>query len=326
MARQSYIFKKLNNGDYGAYDKLANSYGTMFTRSEWLSVTGSEMQRYGLYTNEGQLVGGIAIYEQTRCGLKIIRRAPYTQHCGPFFRPNATRSTSIVEEQDRVLRSLCSFLESVRPVFCSLPLDPRFRSALPFFWAGYKVIPKISYQLQLEDDIDKLWEDVASKCRNNIRKAQKDGIEIVGYPPIEQVVQLVSKTFQRNKKRLPHRSVEVLTQQFSSEQNSFWFVAYFNKKPSSCCFFAHDETTAYNLLSGYDHENAHHGAGPAAMWEAIKHAKGRGLQIFDFEGSMLPDVEPYIRQFGGQRSTYLTVNKAWLPLEMAIKPLKRNIF
>jgi hypothetical protein len=60
--------------------------------------------------------------------------------------------------------------------------------------------------------------------------------------------------------------------------------------------------------------------------EAIKAAKGLGLQTFDFEGSSIPAIERFFRGFGGRLAHHFTVSRAWLPLEMALKFSKRNLF
>ena len=60
---------------------------------------------------------------------------------------------------------------------------------------------------------------------------------------------------------------------------------------------------------------AHHGA-----------AKDRGLAIFDFEGSVILPIERYFRGFGGTLTPIISVHKAWLPLEMGLKLVRRSLF
>lgn len=62
------------------------------------------------------------------------------------------------------------------------------------------------------------------------------------------------------------------------------------------------------------------------MFEAIQHTQQLGLERFDFEGSVIPAIERYIRGFGGKLTPYFKVNKAWLPIELAMKFVNRNIF
>jgi endo-alpha-1,4-polygalactosaminidase (GH114 family) len=45
------------------------------------------------------------------------------------------------------------------------------------------------------------------------------------------------------------------------------------------------------------------------MWKSILKAKQMNLKIFDFEGSMLPNVERYFREFGGNLVPYYSCEK-----------------
>ena len=41
----------------------------------------------------------------------------------------------------------------------------------------------------------------------------------------------------------------------------------------------------------------------SCLWEAIRWARGIGLEVFDFEGSSVPGVERFFRRFGGNLET-----------------------
>jgi hypothetical protein len=62
------------------------------------------------------------------------------------------------------------------------------------------------------------------------------------------------------------------------------------------------------------------------MWESVKHAKDLGLRYFDFEGSMVPQIETYFRGFGGRLTPYYRINRASLPIEIILKFFKRRLF
>lgn len=65
-------------------------------------------------------------------------------------------------------------------------------------------------------------------------------------------------------------------------------------------------------------------AGASTVFEAIQHSQEIGLKAFDFEGAVISAIERYFRGFGGTLTPYFTVNKAWLPLEMALKMWPRH--
>ncbi len=67
-------------------------------------------------------------------------------------------------------------------------------------------------------------------------------------------------------------------------------------------------------------------SGVCTMFETMKHSPVLGLKIFDFEGSVIPAIERYFRGFGGGLTSYFTVTKAWLPVEIALKFRWRQYF
>jgi hypothetical protein len=75
----------------------------------------------------------------------------------------------------------------------------------------------------------------------------------------------------------------------------------------------------YYLFGGYDSSQKHHGAGVSCMWNSILKAKELGLGIFDFEGSMLPEVEKYFREFGGTLKPYYSASKTSAVMNVILK-------
>ena len=69
------------NAEKSAYDALALAHGTLFNRLDWLALFGDRMQALGIFTDGGELVGGVSLYQERRRGLTILRRAPFTPTC-----------------------------------------------------------------------------------------------------------------------------------------------------------------------------------------------------------------------------------------------------
>jgi len=51
-----------------------------------------------------------------------------------------------------------------------------------------------------------------------------------------------------------------------------------------------------------------------------------GIKYFDFEDSMIRQIERYFRGFGGKLTLYYRINKAKLPLEILLKFYRRELF
>ena len=65
---------------------------------------------------------------------------------------------------------------------------------------------------------------------------------------------------------------------------------------------------AYYVFGGVKREEKNNSLGPAALFNAILFAKQNDRTVFDFEGSMIPEIERYFRQFGGELVAQYSIN------------------
>ena len=87
-------------------------------------------------------------------------------------------------------------------------------------------------------------------------------------------------------------------------------------------YFVHDERYTTYLLAATDAELR--GAASLVLWEAIRRAAQRGT-AFDFEGSMLEHVEPFVRSFGGVPTPYSIVRHTPSSSVRAARTVKRAL-
>lgn len=319
-------YRALSAEELEAYDNLAATHGTLFNRLDWIQVFESKIQPLGLFDKAGNMVGGMSIYRDYFYKLKVIRRAPFTPIYGPFMIRRAKNPASRIEETRKSLVALADYISSEAPAICMLPLDRGIIDPLPFFWRDYKVVPHITYTIDLTISLECIRNNMSGTTRNDVKKAIKDQLVVRPVNDMKIILDLVLKTFTRQSKHVNQECLERILFSYATPANSYAYATYMDDRPIAGVFIVHDKSTAYDLLAGYDEEHRHHGAGAYALFEAITHAQQLGLKTFDFEGSVIPPIERYFRGFGGQLVTYYSVNKAWLPLEIALKFIKRNLF
>ncbi|MBX3423898.1 MAG: GNAT family N-acetyltransferase [Pirellulaceae bacterium] len=309
-----------------AYDQLARSHGTLFNRVDWLSMFGDRVRLLGLFDKGDRMVGGAAVYAESRFGLTLLRRAPFTPGCGPFLKPAAKNPVARLEEHREALSLLLDYVESLKPAICMLPLNQQVRDVMPLLWRKYKAVPAYTYQIDLTQALDEIRSQMSPTRRNDISKAVRDGVEVRQISDPHIVYELVLSTFRRQSKAVDTQTLNSILHHYRNEQNSFAFCAYRDALPVAVSLIVHDGTIGYYLLGGAIESNRHHGAGAVALFAAIEHAHRIGLKVFDFEGSVIPAIERFFRGFGGRLVPYYTMNKAWLPLEMLLKFKKREWF
>ncbi len=269
-------------------------------------------------------MGGFHLSFQKQMGVSAVREPMYTPFVGPFIKPLGGKLFKIQDQKKKIMAALVEFLDGLGVKLVTVALDGQFHDLQPFIWKEYKAVPQYTYLIDLTSET--IWEDFDPKRRNDIKRAEKDGVTVEQVHDLELIISMVSKSLDRKDKGFDKKLLTHLMTKFCNEENSFSFVAKLDGRPIAAIHCLHYNGRAFYLLSGYDHNNGHSGAGALALWHGIQHAKSIGLKIFDFEGSMIPAVEKYFRSFGGEIATYFRVSKASIPLEMALKFKKREWF
>jgi len=315
----------ISEDEFEQWDNLVSKYGTIFQSIRWTKIFEPKIRRIGIYNKGGNLRGGFCYFEERKFGLKVFRNPPFTPSVGPFYERLAKNPAAKTNEQRDVVEAMVEYVESQQPALVSLSLVPEVVDGMPFYWKGYKITVGYTYRINLSKS-GNVMSLMRMQQRNHIKKALKDDIMVEESIYRAVISSLVAKTFKRQKKKFPVGFMNAILRNFPPGENSYLFVSERDGVPAAAVYCVHDKKTAYNLMTGYDHQRAHHGAGALAMYHAMLKAQEMGLEIFDFEGSMVPAIEKYFRGFGGELTPYLRVNKAWLPIEIVLKFWKRQLF
>lgn len=307
------------------YTSFIHGRATVFHQPEWLAQYGSSLHLYGIFSNE-QLAGVFFTYVQKKGPFTFFRTPPFTPHIGLFIPNQSSNPAKVLSETKRLTKEVADFFgdKSMSLVSCVLPhyhVDTQ-----PFTWLQFKTSVQYTYHADLSQSASDLENNMAAEHRNLLKKAIRDGIECLQTSDYSEVEKMVMKTFSRKNKELDETRLRSILFEFANPENSYAFIARREGKTIAAAFCLFDTTNAYYLLGGYDPEERHGGAGILCVNHALMHAKSTGKQLFDFEGSMLPEVEKYFRAFGPKMIPYYGFHKAWLPLEFALKLIKRGTF
>lgn len=300
--------------------------GGIFNSFEWLSVYDlTKLSVWGIFNNNKELIGCFSTYKYKRAKFfNQLAPAPFMPSNGVYVIDKTSNPAQKTTFNKKVMELLSSFLDNQNENIKTFFFPPQYTDMQPFVWKGYTVAPRYTYQLNLYDTEDKLLENMSAERRKNIKKALKDGVVVKQKNVSEEAIKLIKNTFIKQKIKIDFTVLDKILVEFPKSKKTFSFLSYNDKGiPIAANFCVYDDNKAYYLFGGYDSLNKHEGAGALAMWEAIKYAKSLGVEIFDFEGSMEPNIEKYFRGFGGKITPYYTVNKSGFGIKMLMK-LKRN--
>ena len=309
------------------YSEKAEAVIGVFGSEKWLAPYGQALTYVGIFKDEHQMIGGFYFMKTKKYGFNFIKLPPYTPHCGLFYASESKNQSSVNSFSKEIVSEVCSYISALNSSLTVLAFPSAIVDMQPFIWAKYKVIPNYTYRIVLHKTLEDIISHFDSKNRNVISKALKDGVK-VSENGLEKKALF---NFFRNSLSTTGANIYInellnVFLKFSDESNSFSLEAENENGLLGVVFCVFDKTTCYYLLGGVNKEAGITGINNLLIQKSIEKAKALGCSVFDFEGSMLKGVEKFFRGFGPDLVPYYTVNKASLPIEIALKFKKRELF
>lgn len=322
--KKSFRIEKIS-WDAEAYQKMAQEHGSIFHDPNWLKIFQDGIQLYGIFKHE-EMVGCFYLYKTRMWGLSYLKKPMATPDNGLIIANEYEKRYKELSFKKQLHQSISEFLSKNSKSIINFTIPAGAEDLQPYLWNSFKTSPVYTYNLDLSEPKQKFKENCNPKLLSDIQKAKKDGIEIEKVKDFSVVKELVNNSFKRQNKQLPQKYLSGILEKFANDKNAFAFVAKKEDKAIATSFCIHDKATSFYILGGYDHENKHRGAGPATLMACINHSQDLRLSTFDFEGSMIPAIESYFRQFGGVLTPRFVVHRAPLLVEFALKLFKRSIY
>lgn len=286
----------------------------LFSRDWWLDVVcGDSLWDVLWIEDKGQVQITLPLYIPHK---GVISMPPFTQTMGPWFAPVAddTKYTTFLSHRQELCQSCIEKIKSY-PHFLQ-NFHHTVTDWLPFYWNGYKQTTRYTYLLDLQRSQEKIWEGMSRHTRRNITKAkEKYQIRVEKGIPTDAFLSVFRKTFARQGLAPQHEKVllRLIDACRQREKGDLWGGYDGEGNLHAAIFVAWQESSAYYLAGGGDPAFRNSGAHSLLMWEAIQFTAAKS-EIFDFEGSMLPGVERFFREFGATQTPYFTISKGNLSL------------
>lgn len=313
----TYEIAYLDEDDYDRWDGFVSDSptGTLFHKSHWIRTVYGDFEVCTVKKGE-ELLAGLPLAPTSELGIRVLGHPSLTPYFGVVFKDMSQRKrVSEITEQKKTGEHIAAELkDSFDRVH--LYTTPREVNLLPFKWAAYSFTLRYTYLLDVTD-VDRVWDEMAGDHRSDIRRADRDGVTVTRTDDIETALDLVEKTYERQDRRFGARdTAREIHAVLSDRDEAAAFVARDDTDvPVAAIYLLWDGKRAYYLLGGYDDERGQRGATAMVLWRAIQYTdEDLGLPEFDFEGSDIPGIERFFRQFGGELSPYygLRWSTPWL--------------
>lgn len=286
----------------------------IFSRDWWMdAVCGEENWDVILVEKGGQIVAALPYYFIKKGKGIIISQPMLTQTNGVWIKyPDDQKNSTRLSYEKQTINEIINDIEKLNIYSYNQNFKYNFTNWLPFYWRGYKQTTRYSYVINDLTDLKKIFDNFDHAKRQNIRKAEKI---------VKVKFDLGCNEFYENHKMTLNRQGEsisypyelfekIYNECYKRNQGKIFYAVDESNNIHAALFIIWDENSAYDLISTIDPQFRYSGAANLLVYEAIKHTSNY-TKVFDFEGSMIENVENSFRQFGTIQKQYFNISKEY---------------
>jgi hypothetical protein len=279
------------------------------------------------HDNAGDIDGFLVYYRVKLKGMiSAIAMPELTPNAGiwlrlPRHKINGIKRHSTYTATKKIVDTLVDQLPDV-PIYCQ-----HFHYSLtdwqPFFWKNYRQTTHYSYILDNLHDLTEIYSDLKGSVRTDLKKAERfvivENSDTSTPEDLSDFYDVVNLSFRKQGMK-PFYSLDILQE----------LDTVLGEKHARKLFLARDTEGSFEIKKGAIHGGvyiiiwngtAHYIAGGShpdlrqsgamslLIWRAIEWAAAQGCHTFDFEGSMIPQVETLFRAFGGKQKPFFRITK-----------------
>lgn len=217
-------------------------------------------------------------------------------------------------EKYSFIRSLTTEILKVLPRsdYFQYSFAPEWEYALPFYWKNYSLHFRYTYWLELCPQEEVLWKKMDSPLQRQIKKALKSELRVEKSNDTGILISLLSKNVSGGKdligtsnKKEVLEILKKIAEKLIEKQCGFLYITKDTQQNIlSAGLYGYYQKKCIYLAGALEPESANSGAMALMMWTAVRESANQHYSVFDFEGSMIENVERFFRKFGAYPVVY----------------------
>lgn len=246
------------------------------------------------FTEDAEIVAVMWVWESGKKLMNSLITPPFSPSCWLTFLNDYDKPATQRAKEKEIQRVLLSFVENGKWRYWKFDFPVEYSDFQEAIWKG--VLPKTKYTYRILDL--KIWEEkIDSKLRNKIKRFSDFSFEVRQFTPSELQFFMDSSSA----KGVSHGQLLFKFNALNSP-SAFTVVAEAGQYQAFCVIV--QGVCYYLVSSNAKNDNALSACG---VKFCIEESVRRGCSAFDFEGSMIPEVEVFFRSFGGDLLPYFSI-------------------
>ena len=277
------------------------------------------------YDDESNLQGVLLFHIRKYRGFKFILMPICTFYNGIYFNhAHITSSHDRIKFEHAVSEKLIAALPKHDLYFQQF--SPRYNDWLPYYWKGYKQSTRYTYIVDRTIGESGMWSLLKKNVQRNIRRSEKT--TVIEDVTFEEFWESMNHSFSsRSDKSVPYNKAVLGRLVKTAQEKGFGEMKVCRSKETNevLCgtFVTYDKSYTYYVCSFYNSNVKNRGASCYLLWYHLLNAP---TPFFDFEGSILKEVEYFNRNFGGTLTPHYKIWKVHNPLLRFILKFKKAPF
>ncbi len=298
-----------NKSKYNQFSKQEPTL-PIFVRPWHLDAVSQADQEHwdvALVEKSGKIIAALP-YQIKKSGPFSVSTMPLlTKFLGPYIISEFRSPKQIHKVLNALIEQLPPFAFFNQNCFYDL------KDWLPFYWKAFSQTTQYSYIIEDLSDLDAVYANISTDYRNNKIKKAKELVQVVTDRSIEEYYEVEAMSFKRQGLVFPFslsylQKYDAIVKEKNARQ--LFFAIDDKNQIHSVLYLLIDHDRAYYHMAGDNPDLRNSGAGILLVWEAIQYTKNvLGLNVFDFEGSIIKSIERVRRQFGAKQVPYFNLTK-----------------
>lgn len=287
----------------------------LFFQFWWLDLVSGANRYEVLFCKKNNFVEGAFAFAIKKRGLlKQLGMPPLTPYLGLWFNypKNLTKNSSRLSFEQRITQNLISKLPKYHHL--SLNFSSAVKNWYPLYLKDFDQTTRYTYRIK---DSKNLWDNLDGKIRTEIRKIEGNYCLRKGEVPEKLYDAYAATIFSKGGilwEMKKETFLAVIDESKKRGVGEFWEVIDSSEKVVVGALILLDRKVAY-YVAGATYSREGRGGMTFMLWNLLQYYTSKGI-AFDFEGSMIPNVESFFRGFGGEQLPYFQISKSLIGLKI----------